>query len=212
MFLHGHGTWTQVENVVVGPFIAIISFVCSIGNVPLAAALWHGGISFGGVVSFVFADLIAVPLLLIYRKFYSGRLALRLLAVFWAVMAAAGLATEAIFTAVGIVPTPRPLRVVPEHFSLDYTAVLNIVFLVVFAGLVWAYRNHERLGCGTGYAIDPVCAMQVERAHAPATSSYEGRRFFFCSDRCAERFAAELTGFAATKGRAEAPKPMEGHA
>ena len=209
VFLHGHGTWTQVENVVVGPFIAIISFVCSIGNVPLAAALWHGGISFGGVVSFVFADLIAMPLLLIYRKFYGGHLALRLLAVFWAVMAAAGLATEAIFTAAGIVPTVRPLRVVPEHLSIDYTTVLNIVFLVVFAVLYWAYRNRERLGGGAGYAIDPVCGMQVERAHAPATDSYEGRRFFFCSDRCAERFAAEPAGFAGTKGPAVAATPME---
>jgi hypothetical protein len=208
VFLHGHGTWTQVENVVVGPFIAIISFVCSIGNVPLAAALWHGGISFGGVVSFVFADLIAMPLLLIYRKFYGGRLALRLLAAFWVVMAAAGLATEAIFTAAGIVPTSRPLRVVPEHVSLDYTTVLNIVFLVVFAGLYWAYRNRERLGGGTGYAIDPVCGMQVERANAPATDSYEGQRFFFCSDRCASRFGTDPARFATS---AEAPEPMEGH-
>ncbi len=212
VFLHGHGAWTQVENVVVGPFIAIVSFVCSIGNVPLAAALWHGGISFGGVVSFIFADLIAMPLLLIYRKFYGGRLALRLLAVFWAVMAAAGLATEAIFSAVGIVPTTRPLRVVPEHFSLDYTTVLNIVFVVVFAVLYWAYRNREHLGGGSGYAIDPVCGMQVERANAPATHSFEGQQFFFCSDRCAERFAAEPASFAATKGRAAAPEPMEGHA
>ncbi len=209
VFLQGHGAWTQVENAVVGPFIAIISFVCSIGNVPLAAALWHGGISFGGVVSFVFADLIAMPLLLIYRKFYGGHLALRLLAVFWAVMAAAGLATEAIFTAAGIVPTVRPLRVVPEHLSIDYTTVLNIVFLVVFAVLYWAYRNRERLGGGAGYAIDPVCGMQVERAHAPVTDSYEGRRFFFCSDRCAERFAAEPAGFAGTKGPAVAATPME---
>ena len=209
VFLQGHGVWTQVENVVVGPFIAIVSFVCSIGNVPLAAALWHGGISFGGVVSFVFADLIAMPLLLIYRKFYGGHLTLRLLAVFWAVMAGAGLATEAIFTAADIVPTVRPLRVVPEHFSIDYTTVLNIAFLVVFAGLYWAYRNRERLGGGAGYAIDPVCGMQVERANAPATDSYGGRRFFFCSDRCAERFGTDPVRFATAT---EAPDPMEGHA
>ena len=78
LFLTGHGVWTSVENVVVGPFIAFISFVCSIGNVPMAAALWHGGISFGGVISFIFADLIALPLVLIYRKYYGNRLALRL--------------------------------------------------------------------------------------------------------------------------------------
>ncbi|MDA8313020.1 MAG: permease [Actinomycetota bacterium] len=209
VFLQGHGAWTQVENAVVGPFIAIISFVCSIGNVPLAAALWHGGISFGGVVSFIFADLIAMPLLLIYRKFYGGHLALRLLAVFWAVMAAAGLTTEAIFTAAGTVPTSRPLRVVPEHFSLDYTTVLNIVFLVVFAVLYWAYRNRERLGGGTGYAIDPVCGMQVERASAPATATFEAQRFFFCSDRCASRFGTDPTRFATPT---EASEPMEDRA
>ena len=74
VFWTGHGFWTTLENVIVGPFIAIISFVCSVGNVPLAAALWHGGISFGGVISFIFADLITLPLLLIYRRYYGGRL------------------------------------------------------------------------------------------------------------------------------------------
>ncbi len=158
------------------------------------------------MVSFIFADLISMPLLLIYRKFYGGHLALRLLGVFRTVMAGAGLATEAIFTAAGIVPTVRPLRVVTEHVSLDYTTVLNIVFLVVFAVLYWAYRNRERLGGGAGYAIDPVCGMQVERANAPATASYEGQRFFFCSDRCAERFSTEPARFATAT---EAPEPME---
>ena len=211
VFLQGHGTWTQVENVIVGPLIAIISFVCSIGNVPLAAALWHGGISFGGVVSFVFADLIAMPLLLIYRKFYGGHLALRLLVVFWTVMAAAGLVTEALFTAADIVPTVRPLRVVPEHFSIDYTTVLNIVFLMVFVVLYWLYRHRDRLGGGAGYAIDPVCGMQVERANAPTTYSFEDSRFFFCSDRCAERFAAEPACFATTQHQAETSEIMEEH-
>ena len=210
VFVHGHGAWTQLENAVVGPFIALVSFVCSIGNVPLAAALWHGGISFGGVVSFVFADLIAMPLLLIYRKFYGGHLALRLLVVFWMVMAAAGLATEALFSALGIVPTLRPLRVVPEHVSIDDTTVLNIVFLAVFVLLYWAYRNRERLGGGAGYAIDPVCGMQVERANAPATANYEARTFFFCSDRCAQRFATAPAVFAAVKlepERCAPPRP-----
>src|SRR5581483_7218492 len=97
VFLQGHGFWTSLENVIVGPFIALISFVCSVGNVPMAAALWHGGISFGGVVSFIFADLIALPLVLIYRKYYGNRLTLRLVALFWAVMSAAGLVVEGIF-------------------------------------------------------------------------------------------------------------------
>jgi hypothetical protein len=203
VFLHGHGFWTSLENVVVGPFIAIISFVCSVGNVPLAAALWHGGISFGGVISFIFADLIAFPLLLIYRRFYGTRLALRMLAVFWAVMSTAGLITEGIFRAAGLVPTTRPATVVPAHFSFDYTTWLNIVFLVLFAVLYWTYRNRARFGAGQGYANDPVCGMQVEVLHAPATVVRDGTTTYFCSDHCATRFRADPGRF--ERGRAGAP-------
>ena len=129
LFLEGHGFWTTLENVIIGPFIAIISFVCSIGNVPMAAALWHGGISFGGVISFIFADLIALPLLLIYRKYYGTALMVRILIVFWSIMAIAGLAVEGIFALFGAVPTERPEAVVPEHFQWNYTTFLNIAFL-----------------------------------------------------------------------------------
>ena len=157
---------------------------------PLAAALWHGGISFGGVMSFIFADLIALPLLFIYRRYYGGRLALKLLLVFWAVMSAAGLAVEYLFLGVGIVPTTRPAAVVPTEFSWDYTTFLNIVFLLVLAGLWWLARNRERLGGGADYAIDPVCGMQVERANAAAHSERDGEVVYFCSDHCLHRFEA----------------------
>ncbi|MDQ2838554.1 MAG: permease [Actinomycetota bacterium] len=206
VFIHGHGTWTSVENVIVGPFIALISFVCSVGNVPLAAALWKGGISFGGVVSFIFADLIALPLVLIYRKFYGGRLGWRLLGVFWAVMAAAGLATEVIFKAAGLVPTTRPTRIVPEHFSVDYTLILNVVFLAVLGLLYWAYRHRDDLGGGAGYAMDAVCGMQVEQVNAPASATFDGHDFFFCSDRCLQRFEAKPARFATEGGQ---PAGME---
>jgi YHS domain-containing protein len=191
VFVSGHGFWTSLENVVVGPFIAIVSFVCSVGNVPLAAALWHGGISFGGVVSFVFADLITLPLLLIYRRYYGGRLALKLLAIFWTVMSAAGLAVEYLFRAAGIEPTRRPAVVAPTGFQWNYTTYLDIVFLVVFAGLWWLARNQRRLGGGVGYAIDPVCGMQVEIANAAASTDREGEVAYFCSDHCRHRFEAE---------------------
>ena len=105
VFLQGHGFWTTLENVIVGPFIACISFVCSIGNVPMAAALWHGGISFGGVISFIFADLITLPLLLIYRKYYGTALTVRIFFTFWALMSTAGLAVEGIFALFGAIPT-----------------------------------------------------------------------------------------------------------
>jgi len=192
VFITGHGFWTSVENAIVGPFIAIISFVCSIGNVPLAAALWKGGISFGGVIAFIFADLIAFPLLLIYRRYYGTRLMLRMLVVFWALMSTAGLLTELLFQAAGLVPTVRPTTIAPAHFSWNYTTYLNLIFLALFGVLYWLYRNRERLGGGDRYARDPVCGMQVETAQAPATVVHAGERHFFCSDRCAERFELGL--------------------
>jgi uncharacterized membrane protein YraQ (UPF0718 family)/YHS domain-containing protein len=197
VFISGHGFWTSLENVIVGPFIAIISFVCSIGNVPLAAALWKGGISFGGVISFIFADLIAFPLLLIYRRYYGTRLMVRMLLVFWALMSTAGLITEGIFRAAGLVPTVRPTTVAPAHFSWNYTTYLNIAFLLLFALLYWTYRNRERFGAGGGYAKDPICGMQIVMAHAPATLQRNGERFYFCSDRCAQHFGSEVAGDAA---------------
>ena len=190
VFLHGQGFWTTLENVVVGPFIAVISFVCSIGNVPLAATLWHGGISFGGVVAFIFADLIALPLLLIYRKYYGTRLALRLLVWFWVVMAAAGLIVEGMFSAAGLVPHTQSRPIVATAFHWNYTTFLNIVFLVIAGYLYWLYRNQVRLGGGTDHAIDPVCGMHVQVANAPAHLHHDGRDYWFCSDRCAEQFVA----------------------
>jgi len=190
VFVNGHGFWTSLENVVVGPFIAIISFVCSVGNVPLAAALWQGGISFGGVISFVFADLITLPLLLIYRRYYGGRLTLKLLALFWTVMRLAGLATEYLFRALSIVPTKHPAVVAPTSFHWNYTTFLNIVFGLVLAALWWLARNQQRFGGGEGYAIDPVCGMQVEVANAAARSEHDGQVVYFCSDHCLHRFEA----------------------
>jgi uncharacterized protein len=144
IFVHGNGFWTSVENVVVGPFVAVISFVCSIGNVPLAAALWKGGISFGGAVSFIFADLITFPLLLVYRKQYGRRLAARMLAVFWGVMALTGLISQYLFKALGWVPRRRPATIAGDTVRFDYTTVLDVIALVVFAVLYWLYRNRNR--------------------------------------------------------------------
>jgi uncharacterized protein len=189
VFLHGHGQWTTLENVIVGPFVALISFVCSIGNVPLAAALWQGGISFGGVVSFIFADLITLPLLLVYRKQYGRRMTLRLLGVFWLVMSAAGLITEEMFKALGWVPATRPAVVSADTLRFNYTTVLDIIALVAFAGLYWLYRNRQRLGAGGGYGQDPVCGMQVETRHALSSLDHDGQPVYFCSQPCQDRFA-----------------------
>ncbi len=188
LFLTGHGFWSTLENVIVGPFLAFISFVCSIGNVPLAAALWKGGISFGGVIAFVFADLLALPLVLIYRKYYGTRLALRLSLVFWAVMSVAGLITEGIFAALGGIPATKVGDIATMHVGVNYTTVLNVIALMTLAYLYYLYRNAARYGGGDGYAKDPICGMQVRTSDAPARTEHEGVTYHFCSDHCLHRF------------------------
>ena len=111
----------------------MISFVCSIGNIPLAAVLWNGGLSFGGVVSFIFADLIVIPVLLIYRKYYGMRMALFLFATFYAAMAGAGYIIEILFGALGLIPTERNAQVIEAQISWTYTTWLNIAFLILAA-------------------------------------------------------------------------------
>ncbi len=174
LFLSGHGWWTSVENAIVGPFVAIISFVCSIGNVPLAAALWKGGISFGGVVSFIFADLITFPLLLVYRRYYGLRMAARMLGLFWAVMAMAGLVTEGIFRAAGLIPAHRPTVIAATGFSWNYTTYLNIIFLALLGLLYWAKRSRDRFEPSSGLAPGPVGGMLGDSALAPASAPHPG--------------------------------------
>jgi uncharacterized membrane protein YraQ (UPF0718 family)/YHS domain-containing protein len=190
LFLTGHGFWSVLENVVVGPVLAFISFVCSIGNVPLAAALWKGGSSFGGVIAFVFADLLALPLVLIYRKYYGTRLTVRLSLVFWAVISTAGLITEGIFQALGLVPSTLVGDIATVHVGLNYTTVLDVLALLGFSYLYYLYKNAARLGGGVGYAKDVVCGMQVRTSDAPAHTDHAGTTYFFCCDMCMEKFRA----------------------
>ena len=193
VFLTGHGIWTTIENAIVGPLVAVASFVCSLGNVPLAAALWHGGISFGGVLACLFADLITFPLLLIYRRYYGGRQALRIFFTFWATMTVAGLITEGIIGAAGSTPTNRSIGAMTtsHHFAADATGILNAIALVMLVGILVLARQRTRLGGGAGYAIDPVCGMQVQVAHASATVHHDGVAYFFCAERCRDRFVAD---------------------
>ena len=203
LFVSGHGFWTVLENALVGPLIAVVSFVCSIGNVPLAAALWSGGISFGGVISFIFADLIAMPLILIYRKYYGSRLALRIVGLLYGVMVIAGLATQGIFGLIGAIPTTRTIHARSTQFAWNYTTYLDIAFLAFAAAVWWLARNRARFGGGRDYVLDPVCGMQVRVDDAPASASFGGVRYRFCSDRCRERFLAEPERFAASDDRPE---------
>src|SRR5437868_5292713 len=135
-FLTSTPTLAKIEGPLVGPLVAIVSFVCSVGNVPPAAVLWRGGISFGGVVSFIFADLIVLPILDIYRRYYGGKISLYILGTSYVTMAAAGYIVEIVFGALGIIPTNRAISAISEGPSWNYTTVLNIVFLVVAAVLV----------------------------------------------------------------------------
>src|SRR5439155_4239004 len=134
VFTPDHG---QAMGPLVGPVVAVISFVCSIGNVPLAAVLWNSGISFGGVIAFVFADLIVIPVLDIYRKYYGLKMSAFLLGTFYISMGLAALGVEFLFQVAGLVPAERKAQIVEASISLNYTTVLNIIFLVI-AGLLIA--------------------------------------------------------------------------
>jgi Predicted permeases len=135
-FLSNNPTLAKIEGPLVGPLVAIISFVCSVGNVPLAAVLWRGGISFGGVVSFIFADLIILPILDIYRKYYSWKVMSYILVTFYATMAAAGYVVEFVFAALGIIPQNRNVAAITQGIQWNYTTVLNIIFLALAAILI----------------------------------------------------------------------------
>jgi uncharacterized protein len=138
-FLIDHPTLAKLWGPLVGPLVAIISFVCSVGNVPLAAVLWNGGISFGGVVAFIFADLIVLPVLNIYRKYYGLKMAGFLLVAFYVAMAGAALIVEVIFDALGLIPRVHQARVVEASITWNYTTWLNIAFLLLAAALVWRF-------------------------------------------------------------------------
>jgi hypothetical protein len=139
LFFTGHPLLAKIWGPLLGPIISIFSFVCSIGNVPLAAVLWNGGISFGGVISFIFADLIILPILVIYRKYYGTKMMLFVLATFYVTMVAAGYAVELIFGAAGLIPSTRNAKVLNPTISWDYTTYLNIVFIAAGLVLVWRF-------------------------------------------------------------------------
>jgi hypothetical protein len=136
VFLAHHGTIAKLWGPLIGPLVAIVSFVCSIGNVPLAAVLWNGGISFGGVIAFIFADLIILPILDIYRRYYGTRMAGFLLATFYVGMVAAALVVELLFGALGLIPSTRSAHVSEASVALNYTTILNIIFLALAVVLV----------------------------------------------------------------------------
>jgi uncharacterized protein len=171
-----------IENAIVGPVIAVLSFVCSVGNVPLAAVLWSGGIGFAGVMAFIFADLIVLPIILAYRKYYGGGFALRITALMFVTMVIAALLVDVVFGALGLIPSgPRPTRDdVFGTIAVNYKLFLNVLGLGIFAAL---FGLTMRRG-----ATDPVCGMKVDRSRA-VTATHDGHTYFFCSEHCRDEFS-----------------------
>jgi uncharacterized membrane protein YraQ (UPF0718 family)/YHS domain-containing protein len=173
-----------IENVLVGPLVAVLTFVCSVGNVPLAAVLWGGGISFSGVIAFIYADLIVLPILLIYRKYYGLKVAALISGIMFAVAAIAALLVDGLFDLAGLIPQERPEieSITEREIGWYYTTFLNILFLLVAAGLVWLTLRRG--------ARDPVCGMAVDRFTTSHRSEHNGQAVYFCGPGCKAKFEA----------------------
>lgn len=157
-FLVDHPVLAKIWGPLVGPLVAMLSFVCSIGNVPLAAVLWNGGISFGGVASFIYADLIVLPILNIYRKYYGVRMTRYLLVTFYVAMVAAGVVVEVVFGALGLIPDERNAKVVEASVNWNYTTFLNFVFLALSGVLVVRFLR----------TAGPAMLRMMDRAPGPS--------------------------------------------
>jgi uncharacterized membrane protein YraQ (UPF0718 family) len=177
-----------LQNVIVGPIIAVLSFVCSVGNVPLAAVLWSGGINFAGVIAFIFADLIVLPIVAAYIKYYGREYALRITALMFVTIVVSALVIDGLFSLVGLIPDTHPSRSdIFGSVELDYKLVLNLLGVAIFAALFWLTARRG--------ATDPVCEMKVDRSKALRVE-HAGRTHFFCSGECRDQFRADPDGYA----------------
>jgi uncharacterized membrane protein YraQ (UPF0718 family)/YHS domain-containing protein len=208
IFLTGSPTPVRdVWGALIGPVIAMLTFVCSVGNVPLAAVLWRGGASFSGVIAFLFADLVIPPLIVVYRKYYGGRFAARLVILLFVSMVGAALIVEALFGLSGLIPAAAAARNT-DLFSgvhANYTLVLNALGLALSVGL---FALTARRG-----ATDPVCGMTVDRAKA-LRLVHAGRTLYFCCEGCRDAFvkAPESYGDGAGSRAARVHKGSHGNA
>lgn len=188
LFVSGHGEWTILLDVLLAPLVAVIACVCSVGNIPFAATLWAHGVAFGGVIAFIFADLITLPVLAIYRRFYGAANAWRLFALLWFAMSLAGLTVDGLFRLGGLVPNGHHVRILSGQFPLGATLGLNVLATVVLLLIWWLARTSP---ASATIATDPVCGMSVDVASAPASAQRDGSTYYFCSPRCRDRFARE---------------------
>ena len=205
-FLTNNPTLNEFWSPLVGPLISMISFVCSVGNVPLAAVLWNGGISFGGVISFIFADLIILPILNIYRKYYGRRMSLYLLAVSYLAMALAGFLIAGAFQLLGIAPTHFQVVVFETRPSWNYTTFLDLAFLALAAVLGWRFLTTGGPEMLRAMGVppeeqaklqrDPVCGMSVDPSTAKK-AEHGGVTYYFCSAGCRSAFEKNPTRYTA---------------
>jgi uncharacterized membrane protein YraQ (UPF0718 family)/YHS domain-containing protein len=181
---HSPAIVQSLWGALIGPVIAVLSCVCSVGNVPLAAVLWSGGISFSGVMAFIFADLIVLPILNVYRRYYGRRFAVRITALMFVTMVLAALVIDGLFDVLGLVPGgARPTRAdIFSSIGLNGTLALNLLAVVVFAALMWLTVRRG--------VTDPVCGMTVDRGKA-VTLTLNGQTHFFCSEHCLRTFQRE---------------------
>ncbi|MBX0288040.1 permease [Haloarcula salinisoli] len=192
LFLQGEGVLVSAENAIMGVAIAVISFVGSMGNVPFAVALWGGGISFAGVIAFVYADLITIPVLNVYRKYYGWKVMLYILGVFFVTMAFTGFLMEELFDVLGIVPDLAGGQTATEqtYFEFNYTFYLNVIAFALSGFLLYVYRR----GLGApGQYRDPVCGMRTDNSGPSIT--HDGETYYFCSERCKQSFDEHPTEF-----------------
>ena len=212
LFLTGHPVAARLWGPIIGPVISLLSFVCSIGNVPLAAVLWNGGISFGGVIAFIFADLIIIPILIIYRKYYGTKMMLVLLGIFYATMVIAGYIVEFLFGALGLIPAQRTARIAEEGIRWNYTTILNIIFLMLAAALLARFFTSggrsmlKMMGgspdehSGHGMSVDP--GEQPGHDHG---AHHHGAHHHRAHDHGAHDHGARASGEQASRPNLEAP-------
>ncbi|MDS0476300.1 permease [Natrinema sp. 1APR25-10V2] len=208
LFVQGDGILVTAENAIMGVAIAVISFVGSMGNVPFAVALWGGGISFAGVIAFVYADLITIPVLNVYRKYYGWKVMLYIFTVFFVTMAFTGFLMELLFDALGIVPNLAGGETATEqtYFELNYTFYLNLVAFALSGFLLYVYRR----GLGSpGRYRDPVCGMRTDDDGPSAT--YDGDTYYFCSTACERTFEEAPADFASASPRVSETEDHEHH-
>jgi uncharacterized membrane protein YraQ (UPF0718 family)/YHS domain-containing protein len=214
VFLTGHGGVTEVWGAFIGPLIAVFSFVCSVGNIPLAAVLWRGGISFAGVIAFIFADLVILPILNIYRKYYGARVSIYLFVVSYAAMVLAGLIVGLGFNVASAVPTNRNIIVFDTTISWNYDTLLNIAFLVLMAGLAVRFlrtggvamlRQMEIPPEQQSSTKDPVCGMPVDATTTNQRCVYQGTTYLFCSAGCRSAFETDPVRYVQHGDRVSTP-------